>query len=73
VRVAIGVEGDGTGIEARLFDAVNGEEIDRAHGQNAVALHTCADNATRTLRIEARATAGKLDAIIGERTTTFTR
>ena len=35
LRVAIGVEGDGTGLEARLFDAVTGEEIDRSHGQNA--------------------------------------
>jgi hypothetical protein len=73
IRVAIGVEGEGTGIEARLFDAVTGEEIDRAHGQNAVALHSCAESATRTLRIEARATAGKLDAIVGERTSAFTR
>lgn len=68
LRVAIGVEGEGTGLEARLFDAVTGEELDRSHGQNAAALRACASGATRSVRIEARATAGKLDAVIGERT-----
>jgi hypothetical protein len=73
LRVAIGAEGEGTGLEARLFDATSGEEVDRSHGQNAVALHTCSDAGTRSLRIEARATAGKLDAIIGQRTTPLPR
>lgn len=69
LRVAIGVEGEGTGIEARLFDATTGDEVDRSHGQNAVALRMCSGTATRTVRIEARATAGRLDAIIGDRMT----
>jgi hypothetical protein len=68
LRIAIGTEGEGTGLEARLFDAVTGEEIDRSHGQNAAAVRACASGGTRTVRLEARATAGKLDAIIGERT-----
>ena len=68
LRVAVGVEGDGTGLEARLFDAVTGEEIDRAHGQTAVLVRACTTSATRTIRLETRATAGKLDAVIGERT-----
>jgi hypothetical protein len=67
LHVAIGAAGDGTGLEARLYDAVSGEEIDRSHGQNALALRACAANAARTVRVEARATAGKLDAVIGER------
>lgn len=67
LRVAIGASGEGTGVEARLFDSVSGDELDRAHGQTAVSLRACADATPRTLRIEARATAGKLDAIIGER------
>ena len=70
LHVAIGVEGEGTGLEARLFDVVTGEELDRSHGQNAVSLHACSATGTKTVRIEARATAGKLDAVIGERTTT---
>jgi hypothetical protein len=68
LRVAIGAEGEGTGLELRLFDAVSGDELDRSHGQNAVAVRTCAGASTRTVRIEARATAGKLDVVIGERT-----
>jgi hypothetical protein len=67
LHVAIGVQGDGTGLEARLFDTVTGEELDRSHGQNAAALRACAASAPRTVRIEARSTAGKLDAIVGER------
>ncbi len=68
LRVAIGVEGDGTGLEARLFDAVTGDEVDRSHGQNAASVRACATGTTRTVRLEVRATAGKLDAVVGERT-----
>jgi hypothetical protein len=67
LRVAIGAQGEGTGLEARLFDAVTGEETDRSHGQNAASLRACAGSATRTVRIEVRATAGKLDVVMGER------
>ena len=73
LRVAIGVEGEGTGLEARLYDAVTGEEMDRSHAQNAASLRACAIGATRTVRIEAHATAGKLDAVIGERTSPIPR
>ena len=69
LRIAVGVEGEGTGLETRIFDAVTGEELDRSHGQNAAAVRACAAGATRSVRFEARATAGKLDAIIGERAT----
>jgi hypothetical protein len=68
LRVAIGAEGEGTGLEARMFDASSGEELDRSHGQNAAALRACAGAAARPVRFEVHATAGKLDAIIGERT-----
>lgn len=67
LRVAIGVEGEGTGLEARIYDTTNNEELDRSHGQNAVTLRACAGPQTRSLRLEARATAGKLEAVIGER------
>jgi hypothetical protein len=70
LRISVGVEGEGTGIETRMFDAVTGEELDRSHGQNAASLRACAAGATRSVRFEARATAGKLDAIVGERTIT---
>ena len=66
--VAFGVEGEGTGLEVRLFDAATNEELDRSHGQTAAAVRACATGAARNVRLEARATAGKLDAVLGERT-----
>jgi hypothetical protein len=70
LQVAVGVEGEGTGLEVRMFDAVSGEELDRSHGQLSASVRACSANAARSLRIEARATAGKLDAVIGERLST---
>jgi hypothetical protein len=68
LRVAIGVEGEGTGLELRMFDAVSGDELDRSHGQFSASVRSCAaSGSARSVRIEARATAGKLDAVIGER------
>ncbi|MBX3230245.1 MAG: hypothetical protein KIT84_24565 [Labilithrix sp.] len=67
LRVAAGVEGEGTGLELRIFDAGSGEELDRGHGQNAASARACAGASALGLRIEARATAGRLDAVLGER------
>jgi hypothetical protein len=67
LRVAAGVEGEGTGLELRIFDATTNEELDRAAGQTSASVRACAGNATINVRTEARATAGKLDAVIGER------
>lgn len=67
LRVAAGVEGEGTGVELRLFDAATGEELDRSHGQTSATVRGCAADAPRPMRVEARATAGKLDAVLGER------
>lgn len=66
LHVAVGVEGEGTGLEVRLFDAVSGEELDRSHGQVSASVRACAGAAATSVRIEARATAGKLDALVGE-------
>jgi hypothetical protein len=68
LRVVIGAAGEGTGIELRMFDAVSGEELDRSHGQTSASVRACAGPTARSMRVEARATAGKLDAIIGEQT-----
>ncbi len=67
LTVAIGAQGEGTGLEARVFDAVTGEELDRSHGQHAADVRACSADATRSVRVEVRATAGKLDAVVGER------
>lgn len=66
LRSAFGAEGEGTGLEVRVFDVTDGEELDRSHGQTAASVRACAADATRTVRIEARATAGKLEALAGE-------
>jgi hypothetical protein len=68
LRVAAGAEGDGTGLELRVFDAASGEEIDRSHAAHEAAVRACAgSSATRAVRVEIRATTGRLDVIVGER------
>jgi hypothetical protein len=67
LRVAAGAEGEGTGLALELYDVTDGEELDRSHGQHAAAVRACAGKTTRTVRVEARASAGKLDVLVGER------
>jgi hypothetical protein len=67
LRVAVGAQGEGTGVELRAFDAATGEEIDRSHGARAASIRACAASDARTVKLEAIATSGKLDAIVGER------
>jgi hypothetical protein len=68
LHVAVGVQGEGTGLELRMFDAVSGEELDRSHGQASAGVRACAGaGGARSVRVEARATAGKVDAVLGER------
>jgi hypothetical protein len=70
LRVAVGAQGEGTGLELRIYDAVTGEELDRSHGQSAASVRACAGpGSPRSVRLDARATAGKLDAVVGERVT----
>jgi hypothetical protein len=68
LRLTMGVSGEGTGLELHLFDAVNGDELDRSHAQVAASVRACAPpGEAKSVRLEARATAGKLDGILGER------
>jgi hypothetical protein len=69
VRVCIGAEGSGAGIELRAFDPAEGSEVDRSEASHAASVRACAPaGAARDVRFEARATAGRMDAVIGERT-----
>jgi hypothetical protein len=69
LRVTAGAQGDGTGLELRLADAASGEELDRSHAADAVSVRGCApEAAARDVRVELRATSGKLDVVVGERT-----
>jgi hypothetical protein len=70
LRATIGVQGDGSGIEVRVFEGT--DEIDRSEAAGAVSVKACAPlEAARGVRIEARASAGHVDAVLGERTSTF--
>ena len=68
LRATIGAQGDGAGIEVRVFEGT--DEIDRSESAHAASVKACAGpEATRGVRIEARASAGHVDAVLGERTT----
>ena len=67
LQVAAGAEGDGVGLEVRLFDA-GGEEIDRSYGASAASARACAGEGKMLgVRVEVRAMSGKLDVVVGER------
>ena len=71
LRIAAGSEGQGTGVELRVFEARSGEEIDRAGGEHGATVRACADpDHPREVRVEARVTAGILDVVVGERSVT---
>jgi hypothetical protein len=66
---AFGGEGEGGGLEVRVFDAVSSEEIDRDAGAFSARLRACASpSQSRQVRVETRVGGGKLDVIVGERT-----
>lgn len=63
---AVGTEGEGGGVEVRVYDSATGDELDRSHGQHSGGVRVCADH-EKQVRLEVRATAGRLEAVIGER------
>ena len=68
LQASAGAEGEGSGLELRVFDAATGEELDRSHAERAVSVRACApEKKVPDVRIELRVTGGKLDVVIGER------
>jgi hypothetical protein len=68
VRFAVGTEGEGTGIEARVFDAATQDELDRGHAARTALLRACAAAGTpRQVRLEVRVTSGKLQVLAASR------
>jgi hypothetical protein len=66
-RVSVGVQGEGAGVNLRVFDEAN-VELDRAEGPDAVAVRACASGgAGRVVHFEMQASAGSLKAVVGER------
>jgi hypothetical protein len=69
LRATVGVQGDGAGVEARVFEGT--DEIDRSEAAHAASVRACAPpEAARSVRFEVRASAGHVDAVLGERTST---
>jgi hypothetical protein len=65
-HVTLGAQGEGMGIELRAFDGVDGAEIDRCEAPHAASVRACAKpDSGRTVRFEARASAGRLEAVVG--------
>jgi hypothetical protein len=71
LRVAVGVEGDGAGVELRLFDGVTSDELDRESAEMRVSGRACASaTMPRQVRVEIRGGTGRLEAVVGERLST---
>jgi hypothetical protein len=66
-EIAVGAEGEGTGLSLSAVDVASGEELDRSHGATSAFVRVCSGEAVRRVRIELSATSGKLDAVVGDR------
>jgi hypothetical protein len=63
------VEGNGAGVEIRAFEGAD-SEVDRAEAAYAASVRPCAAaDSAKSVRLEARASAGHIDAVLGERVT----
>jgi hypothetical protein len=65
-NVAVGAEGEGTGLELRAVEVGTDDELDRSHGDSSARVGVCGP---RKIRFELSATSGKLTAIVGTRIT----
>jgi len=69
LTATLGVEGPGAGVEIRAFDGAD-SEVDRCEAAHAASARACAaSDSAKSVRFEARASAGRVDAILGERLT----
>ncbi|HEY4013667.1 MAG TPA: hypothetical protein VGM06_10030 [Polyangiaceae bacterium] len=69
VRVTVGAQGEGSGIELRAVDPSDGTSLDRSEAVHAATVRGCAlPTAARDVRFEVQTSAGHMDAVIGETT-----
>jgi hypothetical protein len=67
LRVTAGAQGDGTGLDLRASSPVDAADLDRSQAAHAVSVRACAAaEVARSVHFELRASAGRLDAVIGE-------
>ncbi len=67
VRFAAGSEGEGTGVDLRVFDADDWEELDRGSGVRATAVRACAAVKARRVKVEVSLSAGRSDVVVAMR------
>ncbi len=70
LRVTVGVQGDGTGVDLRASNPADATDVDRSQAAHAASVRACATaDAARSVRFDLRASAGRVDAVVGEQTT----
>lgn len=70
MRVTVGVQGDGSGVDLRASNPSDGSDIDRSQSAHAAGVRACAGpDAPRSVKFDLRASAGKVDAVVGVQTT----
>jgi hypothetical protein len=67
VRVIIAVQGEGAGVDLQAVDSGDETVLDQAESAEAASVRACArGDGPRRVRFEVRASAGRLDALVGE-------
>ena len=70
VRVTVGVQGEGSGVDLRASSPSDGADIDRSQAAHAASVRACAPSeAPRPVKFDLRASAGRVDGVVGEQTT----
>ena len=69
VRVTVGVQGEGAGVDLRASDPKDGADVDRSEAAHAASVRACAPaDGSRSVRFDLSASAGRVDALVGEQT-----
>lgn len=67
VRVTVGAQGEGAGLDLRAWDVKDTVDLDRSEAAHAASVRACASaEGARSVRFDLSASAGRVDAVIGE-------
>jgi len=70
LRVTVGAQGEGAGMDLRASSPADPTDLDRSQAAHAVSVRACAAmDEPRSVHFELRASAGRLDAVVGEQVT----
>lgn len=68
-RVTVGVQGEGAGVDLRVSNPADASDIDRSQAAYGASVRACAPpDGPRSVKFDLRASAGRLDAIVGVQT-----